>query len=97
MIVKIDKHMDCDGYPGKGTIVINYNVDFFSNLYFQLFLFYIKMKGGSNSQCSFSPTYRDAYIPNTEEGQEVLKLLKTCFKRRLIFTIGTSVTTGMSN
>ena len=28
MIVRIDKHMDCDGYPGKGTIVINYNVFF---------------------------------------------------------------------
>ena len=26
MIVKIDKHMDCDGYKGKGTIIINYNV-----------------------------------------------------------------------
>ena len=26
MTVNINKHLDCEGYPGKGTIIINYNV-----------------------------------------------------------------------
>ena len=42
-------------------------------------------------------TSRKAYLPNTREGQEILKLLKKAFDARLIFTIGTSHTTGVSN
>ena len=26
MTVHVDKNLDCEGHPGKGTIVINYNV-----------------------------------------------------------------------
>lgn len=40
---------------------------------------------------------RIAYLPNNEEGTHVLKLLQLAFKRRLIFTIGDSVTTGRKN
>ena len=40
---------------------------------------------------------RVAYLPNNAEGTEVLKLLQLAFKRRLIFTIGDSVTTGRKN
>ena len=36
---------------------------------------------------------RTCYIPNSEEGQHVLGLLKKAFDRRLIFTVGTSHTT----
>ena len=40
-------------------------------------------------------TSRTAYLPNTPEGQEILKLLKKAFDARLTFTIfGTSHTTG---
>eukprot|EP01015_Nassula_variabilis_P029245 TRINITY_DN6249_c0_g1_i2.p2 TRINITY_DN6249_c0_g1~~TRINITY_DN6249_c0_g1_i2.p2 ORF type:complete len:150 (+),score=20.00 TRINITY_DN6249_c0_g1_i2:63-512(+) len=42
-------------------------------------------------------TARVAFLPDNEEGREVLKLLKAAFDRRLIFTIGTSVTTGANN
>ena len=42
-------------------------------------------------------TSRVAYLPNNKEGNEVLKLLKLCFDRRLTFTVGTSVTTGMTD
>eukprot|EP00828_Plagiopyla_frontata_P016780 TRINITY_DN2196_c0_g1_i1.p2 TRINITY_DN2196_c0_g1~~TRINITY_DN2196_c0_g1_i1.p2 ORF type:complete len:155 (-),score=22.69 TRINITY_DN2196_c0_g1_i1:14-478(-) len=42
-------------------------------------------------------TCRTAYLPNTAEGNEVLNLLQKCFDRKLIFTIGTSVTTGVKN
>lgn len=40
---------------------------------------------------------RTAYLPNNEEGQEVLRLLKIAFERRLCFTVGTSNTTGQEN
>lgn len=65
----------------EGTICIEY--DFPSG----------KLKNGKR----YSGTSRAAYLPNTEEGVEVLKLLKLAFDRRLTFTIGTSVTTGQTN
>ena len=45
----------------------------------------------------YSGTYRTAFLPNNEEGKEVLGLLKVCFDRKLTFTVGTSVTTGRTN
>ena len=45
----------------------------------------------------YSGTSRTAYIPDTKEGIKVLGLLKEAFDRRLIFTIGTSVTNGSTN
>ncbi|KAE9417564.1 hypothetical protein Angca_008275 [Angiostrongylus cantonensis] len=45
----------------------------------------------------FSGTHRRAYVPGTPEGTEVLRLLKFAFERRLIFTVGDSVTTGARN
>ena len=45
----------------------------------------------------FYGTSRTAYLPDCPEGREVLQLLKKAFDARLIFTIGTSVTTGMGN
>ena len=43
----------------------------------------------------YSPDSRVCYLPNTNEGNDVLKLLKVAFERKLTFTIGTSVTTGI--
>lgn len=37
---------------------------------------------------------RTAYLPDTAEGREVLQLLRTCWDRRLTFTVGSSVTLG---
>lgn len=37
---------------------------------------------------------RVCYLPDTMNGRMVLRLLKVAFKRKLIFTIGRSVTTG---
>lgn len=42
----------------------------------------------------YSGTGRAAYLPYTEEGFEVFQMLVLAFQRRLIFTVGTSVTTG---
>ncbi|EHA97654.1 Protein deltex-1 [Heterocephalus glaber] len=40
---------------------------------------------------------RHCYLPNNDKGQKVLRLLITAWERRLIFTIGTSNTTGESD
>ena len=42
-------------------------------------------------------TCRQAYLPYNDEGLEVLGLLKVSFDRKLTFTVGTSVTTGVKN
>lgn len=55
------------------------------------------MRGTQTNGVHYPPTHRIAYLPNNNEGKEVLNLLKTAFERRLIFTLGTSVTTGRTN
>ncbi|XP_077571271.1 E3 ubiquitin-protein ligase DTX1 isoform X3 [Stigmatopora nigra] len=40
---------------------------------------------------------RQCYLPDNDKGRKVLKLLITAWDRRLIFTIGTSSTTGESD
>ncbi|XP_072309034.1 probable E3 ubiquitin-protein ligase DTX2, partial [Eucyclogobius newberryi] len=40
---------------------------------------------------------RQAYLPDNREGNEVLQLLKKAFDQKLIFTVGTSRTTGAEN
>jgi len=36
-------------------------------------------------------------LPDTPEGRQVFRLLKVAFERKLIFTVGRSVTTGKDN
>ncbi|XP_042298620.1 probable E3 ubiquitin-protein ligase DTX2 isoform X2 [Sceloporus undulatus] len=40
---------------------------------------------------------RYCYLPDNDKGRKVLELLKVAWRRRLIFTVGTSSTTGESN
>ncbi len=40
---------------------------------------------------------RVAYLPDNDEGREILELLKIAWDRRISFTIGTSITTGAEN
>ncbi|XP_061460680.1 probable E3 ubiquitin-protein ligase DTX2 isoform X2 [Rhineura floridana] len=40
---------------------------------------------------------RYCYLPDNEKGRKALQLLKVAWRRRLIFTVGTSSTTGESN
>eukprot|EP00118_Oscarella_pearsei_P004967 m.22058 g.22058 ORF g.22058 m.22058 type:complete len:174 (+) comp28276_c0_seq2:2142-2663(+) len=42
----------------------------------------------------YQGTTRTAFLPDNEEGRQVLLLLKKAFKQRLTFTIGRSVTSG---
>lgn len=55
------------------------------------------MRGGKRGDIVYPSTGRTAYLPNNIEGNEVLNLLNEAFKRKLIFTIGRSVTTGRDN
>ncbi|KAG9340279.1 hypothetical protein JZ751_021726 [Albula glossodonta] len=45
----------------------------------------------------YSGTSRRAFLPANEEGERVLRLLNRAFNQRLLFTVGTSATTGLSN
>ncbi|XP_019640452.1 PREDICTED: E3 ubiquitin-protein ligase TRIM33-like [Branchiostoma belcheri] len=46
---------------------------------------------------SYKGTSRNAYLPHNDEGRELVQLLKRAFDNRLVFTIGTSVTTGATD
>ena len=50
-----------------------------------------------NPDRSYDGTRRTAYLPDNHEGREVLQLLRRAFDARLVFTVGTSVTTGRQN
>lgn len=74
------------GYPGIDIIEITYS---FRNG--------IQTAEHPSPGRQYTGTRRVAYLPKTKEGEEVLELLKTAWNRRLIFTVGTSVTTGRSD
>ena len=40
---------------------------------------------------------RTAYFPDNEKGNEIVDLLRIAFDRRLVFTVGISITSGQSN
>mmetsp|Transcript_17659 Transcript_17659/g.20022 ORF Transcript_17659/g.20022 Transcript_17659/m.20022 type:complete len:124 (-) Transcript_17659:354-725(-) len=52
---------------------------------------------GQRGDISYSGTARVGYLPDNKEGREVANLLKLGFERGLLFTVGTSVTTGQTN
>lgn len=56
-----------------------------------------EMHGGKINGKHVSGTWRTGYLPDNAEGREVRDLLKIAFDRKLIFTIGRSVTTGLDN
>lgn len=45
----------------------------------------------------FSGASRTAYLPDNKQGNVVLKLLQKAFKQKLIFTVGTSRTSGLDD
>ncbi|CAI5688062.1 unnamed protein product [Oreochromis niloticus] len=74
------------GYSDCGTIVINYVIP--SG---------IQTAKHPNPGQPYSGIRRTACLPDNKEGNEVLQLLKRAFQQRLIFTVGTSRTTGLDN
>ncbi|CAI9733114.1 probable E3 ubiquitin-protein ligase DTX3 [Octopus vulgaris] len=57
----------------------------------------VQGKNHPNPGKSYYGTDRTAYLPKTEQGTTVLKMLQLAFSRRLIFTVGKSRTTNMEN
>uniref|UniRef100_A0A8C1T2U1 E3 ubiquitin-protein ligase n=1 Tax=Cyprinus carpio TaxID=7962 RepID=A0A8C1T2U1_CYPCA len=74
------------GYPQCGTIEIHYDIP--SG---------IQMKKHPNPGEHFYGARRRAYLPNNREGKEVLALLQRAFNQKVIFTVGTSTTSGIKN
>lgn len=52
---------------------------------------------GVRNGVRYRGTVRVAYLPDTQEGKEVLLLLIKAFERKHTFTVGDSVTTGARN
>ncbi|XP_073697149.1 uncharacterized protein [Garra rufa] len=79
-------HSSLPGYERHGTIVITYYIP-------------SGYQGDEhpNPGMQFHGASRIAYLPDTQEGNKVLKLLDRAFKQRLTFTIGSSSTTGQNN
>ena len=74
------------GYEQHGTIEIHYDIPNG-----------IQGKEHPNPGQHFRGTSRTAYVPNSPEGKKVVRLLRRAFDARLIFTVGTSHTTGATN
>ena len=82
MGIKVDDSISLAGYETVGTIIVTYN-------------FSSGVQNGVRYSAHGFP--RTAYIPNNDEGNDVVDLLTEAFKRRLVFTIGSSVTSGQQN
>ena len=73
-------------FAGYGTIIIDYS-----------FASGIQGIEHPNPGQYYGGTDRQAYLPNTQEGREVLQLLMRAFEAGLVFTVGTSTTSGRQN
>ena len=74
------------GYEKYGTIQIHYDIPSGK-----------QGKEHPNPGHYFTGTSRIAYVPNSPEGRKVVRLLRKAFDARLIFTVGTSHTSGATN
>ena len=74
------------GHDGFGTITITYH-------------FQGGIQGSEHPRPGrrYGGTTRSAYLPDSPEGNEILGLLRKAFDAKLIFTIGTSETTGIED
>ncbi|NXO36006.1 DTX3L ligase, partial [Locustella ochotensis] len=74
------------GYPNCDTIQIDYYMNGG-----------IQTSSHPNPGRRYGSVHRTAYLPDNEEGREILKLLKRAFSQKLIFTVGESRTTGQQS
>ncbi|NXB09079.1 DTX3L ligase, partial [Cnemophilus loriae] len=71
------------GYPNCDTIQIDYTMNGG-----------IQTSSHPNPGQRYGPAHRRAYLPDNDEGREILQLLRRAFDQKLIFTVGQSRTTG---
>ncbi|CAK9007016.1 DnaJ homolog subfamily C member 21, partial [Durusdinium trenchii] len=74
------------GYPNCGTITISYSIPSGT-----------QGPEHPNPGQPYYGTSRSAYLPDNEQGRKVLRLLQRAFDNRVVFTVGTSLTTGASD
>ncbi|XP_015199828.2 E3 ubiquitin-protein ligase DTX3L-like [Lepisosteus oculatus] len=74
------------GYPSFNTIEIHYSIPNGK-----------QTDKHPNPGRLFHGAERTAYLPDSPEGRDVLMLLKKAFDQKLIFTVGTSRTTGAAD
>jgi len=86
MLIKKNEDISLPGYDSCGTIVIQYIVP--SG---------IQGPDHYHPSADYEGTERVAYLPLIPEGCEIAELLRRAFRRRLIFTIGRSATTGLED
>ena len=74
------------GYEKYGTIQINYHIPGG-----------VQSNEHPNPGKHFNGISETAYLPDSPEGRKVVELLKKAFNAQLIFTVGTSHTSGATN
>ena len=84
-MISFTEYSSLPGYEKYGTITITYHIPGGT-----------QGPGHPNPGQRFYGTSCTAYLPDSIEGRKVARLLRKAFDARLIFTIGTSHTTGTS-
>ncbi|XP_069107171.1 uncharacterized protein [Argopecten irradians] len=74
------------GYESCGTIVIEYDIPDG-----------IQTERHPNPGVRYKGLHRSAFLPDNPDGNRILALLMKAFDKKLIFTVGTSITTGREN
>lgn len=86
MTIFKDPNLCLPGYPNCGSIIIHYYIP--SGL---------QTDAHPKPGKPFHGTSRQAFLPDSSEGNKALRLLTKAFEARLIFTVGRSITTGMDD
>ena len=86
MFVAKDPNKRCQGYDDCGVIIIRYQINGG-----------IQGRKHPNPGTGYQGEYREAYLPDNEEGGKVLKLLRRAWEMKMTFTVGRSLTRGMSD
>jgi deltex len=85
MEIEVRPDLTCSGHSA-GTLVITYRIDKGRQKVYH-----------ENPGKVHGAAHRTAYVPDCEEGRNLIKRLQFAFAHGLIFTVGTSLTTGRSN
>lgn len=85
MAIDYKANLTCDGFQ-PGAIVIAYNIE--SGM---------QKSYHENPGVAHSGTHRVAYLPDNDDGRSLLKRLVYAFEHGLTFTVGTSLTSGVSD
>jgi len=75
-----------DGIPDTGTIILTFS-----------FPDGIQGPEHPNPNKGYTGTSRKAYLPDNPDGRKILGLIELAWERRLLFRVGTSVTTGSAD